>query len=227
LSKTFVIITAGGTGSRMHNTVPKQFLKLGKLPLLWYVIRQFHEALQPAQIIVTLPAGYQAYWAELCEAEGLALPHETLTGGQERFHSVKAALEAIRAEEGWVGIHDGVRPFVSTGLIQRVQRAAEASGAALPALPVQDSVRQRVNDQWVAQDRSLIQRVQTPQIFDLHRLKAAYQTAWQHNLTDDAMVWEKAGHSVSLVEGEEPNFKITHEWDFEMAEWLSQKLDYK
>lgn len=227
MENCFVIITAGGTGSRLNKAVPKQFLMIGGKPVLFYAIEQFYHAIEPSKIILTLPEEYRTYWENLCRENQLTIPHEVIPGGDERFHSVKTALSQIPREEGIVGIHDGVRPFTSQGLIQAVFEEAKRSGAALPALPLRDSIRQNYNNHWVSKDRRFFRRIQTPQAFALKPLKEAYKLDWDETFTDDLTVWEYAGNTFQLVKGEERNFKITNALDLEFAEFLSQNLEIK
>lgn len=227
MTDTYVIITAGGTGTRLNRSVPKQFLKIGEKPILWYTLVQFHQVLSPEKIYVTLPEAYLGYWQRLCDDEGFTIPHEVISGGQERFYSVKQALDQIPDKSGLVSIQDGVRPLASEQLIQRVWKAAQKHKAAIPTISVRDSLRKLRDEGWMPTDRTLYQKVQTPQVFDLAGLKKAYETAWDESLTDDAMVWEKAGGKVTLVAGEEKNFKITNEWDLDLAAFLLQNKDLK
>lgn len=211
----------------MNQSLPKQFLTVAGYPLLWHSISRFYQALEPEKILVTLPATYLDYWYSLCDELGLSIPHEVVTGGKERFHSVQHALSKIPDVEGLVGIHDGVRPFVSSDLIQMVWQKARENEAAVPATPVKNSIRKYVSEYWAAEDRSLFRSIQTPQVFDLRQLKTAYQRSVDANVTDDAMVWEASGKSIHLVDGEERNLKVTNEWDFEFAHFLGQKLEFK
>ncbi len=227
MKNSFVIITAGGIGKRLNQSLPKQFLTIAGYPLLWHSVKRFYEALNPKKILITLPESYLDYWNALCGSYGLSIPHEVVTGGEERFHSVQYALSKVSDSEGLVGIHDGVRPFVSNELIQRVWKEAQENEAAVPAIPLKDTIRKYSGDYWKAEDRASFRSIQTPQVFDLRKLKTAYQENLGTNVTDDAMVWEASGKSISLVNGEESNLKITNEWDFEFAQVLGQKLAAK
>ena len=133
---------------------------------------------------------------------------------------MKNGLAAADAE-GLIGVHDGVRPFVSPAVVEAAYRAAEKYGAAVPALPVADSLRLLQPDGSSRPvDRSLMRRVQTPQVFRADWLRAAYGQAYREEFTDDASVVEAAGHSVALVGGNPENIKLTTPWDLQVAEML-------
>ena len=140
-------------------------------------------------------------------------------GGAERFHSVLAGLQTL-PDAGIVGIHDAVRPFPSVETIQRCFAVAGEKGSAVPVVPVKDSIRRVGRDETSshAEDRSVLRAVQTPQCFDLATLKAAFDTPYRSEFTDDASVFEAAGHHVALCEGDPWNVKVTTPEDLTIAE---------
>lgn len=115
MKKRYAIIVAGGKGLRMGWEIPKQFIVLGPEPILMHTIRCFHRFDAEMKIILVLPAEQQNYWKELCREYAFTLPHQIVDGGETRFHSVKNGLSAIQDPEGWVAIHDGVRPLWQRG----------------------------------------------------------------------------------------------------------------
>ena len=222
--RTITIIVAGGSGTRFGAQLPKQFLMLGDKPILMRTIEAFGENRDGSfDVIVTLPADQLELWRRLCEKYGFAVPHRVVAGGETRWHSVKNALDSIGDVAGVdvIAVHDGVRPLATANLIRRVLEAARRDGAAIPVVPLNDSVRQLAGDGTShALDRSLLRAVQTPQAFDARLLIEAYRQPFAPMFTDDASVVERYGHHVTLVEGEPQNLKITRPMDLALAEYL-------
>lgn len=215
----YAIIVAGGRGLRMGGELPKQFLPLSGKPVLMRTLELFEG--EVSRIILVLPEDHIPFWQELCQRYHFTLPHTVALGGETRFHSVRSGLSHL-PQEGLVAVHDGVRPLVSSALIRRSFEEAERSGAALPACPVTDSLRLRQDEgKSEAVDRSRYVAVQTPQTFDLGRLKRAYEQAYCPLFTDDASVYEAASlGSITLIDGEETNIKLTTPRDLLLAELL-------
>lgn len=206
----------------MGREIPKQFIPIGGRPVLMHTLIRFVDC---QHIVLALPAEHIAYWAELCQEYQFDLPHTICHGGATRYHSVRNALELARSlspSPALVAIHDGVRPFVSTEVIDECFRAAEASGAALPYRPVTDSLRQLDGSGSHAVERSQYIAVQTPQVFDLDQLMSAYGYGFSPAFTDDASVWEAAfpDRGIALVEGNAENIKLTTPIDLLTAEHL-------
>ena len=221
--RTIAIIVAGGSGTRFGADVPKQFLELGGRPILMRTIEAFGEKRDGSfDVIVTLPADQMALWRELCGKYGFAVPHRVVAGGETRWHSVKNALDSIDdpADVDVIAVHDGVRPLATADLIDRVLEAARRDGAAIPVVMLNDSVRQVDGEISHALDRSSLRAVQTPQAFDARLLLEAYGQPFEPTFTDDASVVERAGHNVTLVEGDPRNLKITRPMDLALAEYL-------
>ena len=162
-------------------------------------------------------------WRTMCERQGFAVPHRVVAGGETRWHSVKNALDRIGdlADVDVIAVHDGVRPQATAELIHRVLEAARRDGAAIPVVPLNDSVRQLDGDGAShALDRASLRAVQTPQAFDARLLIEAYKQPFAPTFTDDASVVERYGHSVTLVDGDPQNLKITRPMDLALAEYL-------
>ena len=226
MKKRYVIIVAGGRGLRMGGDVPKQFLPVGGMPVLMRTLDAFHEALPMSGIILVLPTDQQAYWRQLCDEYLFAVPHQIADGGETRFHSVQNGLALVPDDaEGVVGVHDGVRPFVSQEVIRRCFDAALEHGAVVPVVPVVETVRQILPEgDSLTVDRSLYRLVQTPQTFRISLFKEAMRQPYQPSFTDDASVMEAMGYHISLVEGNRENIKLTTPSDIDYAEYLCQLM---
>ena len=219
--KQSVIIVAGGKGSRMGSETPKQFLPLNGEPILFHTIRQFRKALPEAELVLVLPKQELARWKVLSfETEFQSL--KIAEGGLERFHSVKAGLALVSGEV--VGIHDAVRPLVSKSCILESFEWAEKKGAAIPVVALKDSLRAIEGQHSVAKNRKNFCLVQTPQCFQVEKLKLAYEQDFHPSFTDDASVYEAAGNAVQLVAGNTENIKITTPADLVIAEALLKRL---
>jgi 2-C-methyl-D-erythritol 4-phosphate cytidylyltransferase len=215
-----IILVAGGKGLRMGGDIPKQFLPVQGKPILMRTIEAFHRFDTDIHTVLVLPADQQAYWQQLCREYDFHLPYDLATGGETRFHSVKNGLEQVR-EDGWVGVHDGVRPFVSTEVIAACYEAAEQHQAAIPVIEVVETVRHLLSDggsQTVP--RGDYRLVQTPQVFSVGLLKRAYEQPYVPAFTDDASVVEALGVEVTLVPGNRENIKVTTPYDLRVAEML-------
>ena len=217
--KKFTLIVAGGSGSRMNTAIPKQFLLLKQKPVLIYTIERFERYDPAIEIILVLPSDQFDYWKQLCNQYGLKIPHRLVAGGSVRFESVKNGLSEIN-EDGIVAIHDGVRPLVSLETIDRCFKMAEAKGNSLPVMPVVESIRVVEGNNNFSVDRERYVDVQTPQVFSVSEIKKAYELGFDSSFTDDAMVLERLGIKINLVEGNRENFKITHASDLIVAEAL-------
>lgn len=206
----------------MKASVPKQFLLIDGRPILMHTIEKFQAALPELSLIVVLPVEHLITWKALCDEHRFEVPHQTISGGETRFHSVKNGLSVVKG--GLVAVHDGVRPLVSKETIQRCFEEASRAGAAIPVVPSSESVRVVANFSSKALDRSTIRMVQTPQCFRYEWVKEAFEQDYRESFTDCASVVEAAGFSVSLVEGNPENIKITHPADLALASWvLAQK----
>ena len=209
--KTFAIIVAGGKGLRMGGDVPKQFLPIGGKPVLMHTIEAFREALDDVQIVLVLPAEQHDYWQKLCKDYNFRSPELIATGGETRFHSVKNGLALLpEDDEAVVGVHDGVRPFVSRDTIQRCFSTAAEGKAVVPVVPVVETLRQILPDGTsITRPRNEYRLVQTPQTFPLALLKQAYEQPYSESFTDDASVVEAMDKEITMVEGNRENIKLT------------------
>ena len=223
------IIVAGGKGLRMGADLPKQFLPIGGRPVLMHTLEAFERAVPGIRLVLVLPEDHQPFWHDLCLQHSFRLPHEVATGGATRFHSVLNGLEALvklssaeisSSSDSLVAVHDGVRPFVAPEVIRRTFDAAREHGAAVPVVPVVETLRQLSSSSSCTVDRSAYRLVQTPQTFQLPLLLRAYGQTYRDAFTDDASVVEALGHDITLVEGNRENIKITTPFDLTIAEAL-------
>lgn len=221
----FAILVAGGQGLRMGGDVPKQFLPLGGQPVLMHTIDRFREVFPDMHIIVVLPQGQHDYWHDLCRRHHLEGGFLTAPGGDTRFHSVLNGLNAIPADvsEGLVGVHDGVRPFVSRDTLRRCYDEAARSGTAVPVVPVVETLRHVSPDgESMTVPRGDYRLVQTPQVFSLALLRQAYRQPYAPQFTDDASVVEALGERITLVEGNRENIKLTTPADLLLAKGIME-----
>ena len=218
----YAILVAGGKGLRMGSDIPKQFLPLRGRPVLMHTIDVFRRTYPDIHIILVLPREQQDYWRQLCGQHDYDVELCVADGGETRFHSVSNGLSQIPdGARGVVGVHDGVRPFVSPETIRRCFESAEEFGAVVPVVPVVETVRQVLADgSSMTVDRNAYRLVQTPQTFEIQLLKKAYGQPFDPFFTDDASVVEAMGHPIKLVEGNNENIKLTNPADLKLAEGM-------
>lgn len=218
----YIIIVAGGKGLRMGGDIPKQFMPVCGKPVLMRTIERFREYSASLGIILVLPESQQDYWKGLCKEYDFSVDYQIANGGRTRFHSVQNGLALIPDDsEGVVGVHDGVRPFVSIETIERCYNTARDSKAVIPVTPVVETLRY-IGDGDEGRNvlRSNYMLVQTPQTFDIQLLKEANKQEYNEAFTDDASVVEGIGHTVTMVEGNRENIKLTTPFDMKIAEVL-------
>ncbi len=219
-----VILVAGGQGRRMLHPEPKAFLPLAGQPLFTYSLNTIAALPEVSGVVLVAPAGQNdRAWKIVRQLPAGGKVREIVEAGPRRQDSVRNGMDCLPPDAELVLIHDAARPFASAALIRRVAEAAAGSGAALPGLPIVDTLK-RVNTEGRIEstvDRRSLVAVQTPQGFRAAVLRQAYQRAWQENqtATDDAGLVEFAGQPVTVVEGEAMNFKITRPYDLELAGW--------
>ena len=219
--KSYAIIVAGGSGSRMRSVVPKQFISLNGLPVLMHTLQAFHKSSNDPQLIVVLPADFHTYWLQLCVTHNFTVPHHLVNGGETRFHSVKNGLDAIPGDEtALIAVHDAVRPLTAIEIIDNAYSHAAKHGNAVVAVKSRDSVRQGKHQRSISLLRDEVYLIQTPQTFQSAQLKAAYKQLFDPAFTDDASVVEKTGINIELIEGNYQNIKITFPEDIAIAELL-------
>jgi 2-C-methyl-D-erythritol 4-phosphate cytidylyltransferase len=209
-----IIITAGGIGRRMNSTVPKQFIEVNGLPILMHTIKRFYDYDSSCEIILTLPEDWLIYWSEMRIKYNFQIPHHVVSGGVERYDSIKNALDHCHTEI--IGVHDGVRPLVSMETIHRCLELVKKEGAVIPVLGLKESIRKMEGEFSIALERKEYFTVQTPQFFTFDILNKAYHLPFHDKITDDASLVEEAGFKISLVEGNEENIKVTTPFDLKI-----------
>jgi len=223
-SRVSLVVVAAGRGSRFGGSLPKQYAPCAGKPLIAHTLEALAGAREFCAVTVVIhPDDRELYDAALAQLSDRA--RATLTkpafGGATRQASVRLGLEAQRGlEPEIVLIHDGARPFPSPALVERAIRAAEAKGAAIPATPVTDTIKQVDGEGRIvgAPERAALRAVQTPQAFRFDLILDAHLRAQSAELTDDAAVAAEAGHIVHVFEGEAANLKVTTMKDLAEAE---------
>lgn len=225
--KNLAIVLAGGNGTRMQSSIPKQFLLIKGLPVLMHTLQAFYFSDLSPDLFLVIAKSEQATWATLCKNYNFKIPHTIVSGGKDRFQSVFNALlylKQLNSPENIaaiVAIHDGVRPLVSNSLIKRVYDQAVLYSNAVPCLDCRDSIRLIEGEDSRVVDRGCYRMIQTPQCFNYVAILEAYEKAaeeqfdtnedmeFSQKFTDDSSVAQYAGMKINLVKGEYKNIKIT------------------
>lgn len=212
----YAIVVAGGKGTRIKSSLPKQFLELNGVPILIHTLNAFVRYSRQIKIILVLPEDDIKTWEQLATKHQFTTPITLQSGGETRFQSVRRGLQKIEGN-GLVAIHDGVRPLISEDIIGASFRLAAVHQSAVAAVRLKESIRMTDQDNTKAVDRLRFRIIQTPQTFDVALIKKAYEIKEDLSLTDDASVAERAGHVISLFEGSYENIKITTPEDLVVA----------
>ena len=217
------VIVAAGSASRMGG-IDKVMAPLGGEPMIVKTVRAFQQCDAIREIVVVTRPDLIVPIMDLCAS--MEKVRAVVAGGSSRQASVSLGLNALSEKVKLAAIQDGARPFVTWQLIDRVVRAAHSFGAAAPAIPVKDTIKE-VTGGVVKQtpDRSTLFAVQTPQVIDFDLLRAALKKAEQEQaqVTDDCSAVERMGMSVKIVEGDERNIKVTTPLDLKIAELLLEE----
>jgi 2-C-methyl-D-erythritol 4-phosphate cytidylyltransferase len=223
--KKSMIIVAGGSGTRMGAEIPKQFIELNGKPILMHTLENLHVMDKTMQLILVLPVSQFSVWDELKKKHGFLLRHELAQGGKTRFLSVKNGLAKV-VDSDVVGVHDGVRPFPSKQMVEACFAAAISSGAAIPTVPIVQSLRKLNQGISEAIDRNNYCAVQTPQCFQTSILRKAFKSALRTDYSDDATVVEENGQKILLIDGNDENIKITTPIDLELAQLIFSRRTF-
>ena len=213
-----VIITAGGIGKRMKSLLPKQFIQINEKAILMHTIETFYHFNPESQLILTLPEDWIEYWRQLCVEEDFKIPHRVISGGAERFFSIKNALEYCDGK--YIAIHDGVRTLVNISTLTACFDAVLNQKAVIPVLNLKESLRKKTQKGTEVVNREDYLLVQTPQCFQREVIIEAYNQEFNERFTDDASLVEELGIDVSTVIGNDENIKITTQADLIYAELL-------
>jgi len=223
--KGAAIIPAAGSGTRMKSSCPKQYLMLAGRPILIHTIAAFHRHSDIDLIIVVVPKDRVNPTSRLLDDWGLSEKAEVTAGGIRRQDSVRNGLTRINGRADIVLVHDGARPLVEQQLISDCLEAAAQEGAAIAAIPVKDTLKRGSREGRITAtiDRSELWQAQTPQAAIRTHLEKAFEAAEGDDVTDEAMLLERAGYPVKLVTGSEKNIKITRPEDLAIAENILMK----
>lgn len=219
MASCIALIVAAGRGTRLGAALPKQYLPLAGEPLLRHAIRALATHRRISGVRAVIHPDDRGRYEDAARGIEVLPP---VPGGAQRQDSVRLGLESLAdLDPELVAIHDGARPFLEAGLIDRVLDAAEVATGAIPALPVADTIKRGRDGRIVETvDRSHLWRAQTPQVFRFREILAAHRAAAGLELSDDAAVAERAGLAVTLVAGSESNLKVTTPEDLLRAESL-------
>lgn len=201
----------------MKSRIPKQFMEIEGLPVLMHTLHAFLNSVPDVRLIIVLPARQVDTWKTLVEKYSFRVPHRVAEGGQKRFYSVRNGLEHV-PDDCVVAIHDGVRPVVTSRLIQTCFRDAHRYGNAVPCIVPAESVRVMTGGTHRPMDRNQVRIIQTPQVFQAALIKKAYLQPFRESFTDDATVLEQSGIPIHLIQGDPFNIKITCPEDLILAE---------
>lgn len=218
------VIVAAGNASRMGG-IDKVMAPLGGEPIILRTVRAFQNCEAIREIVVVTRTDLLVTLMDLCA--DFSKVRAVVVGGADRPASVQAGLNALSDKVRLAAIQDGARPLITDAVIDRTVRAAHTYGAAAPAVPVKDTVK--VVKGGIVRgtpDRSTLQAVQTPQVFDVDLLRGALKKAAKNGtvITDDCSAVENIGMSVRIVEGDERNLKVTTPMDLQIARTLLEEM---
>ena len=218
------VIVAAGTASRMQG-IDKVMAPLKGEPMIMRTVRAFENCDAVKEIVIVTREDLILPITELCA--GFRKVRAVICGGADRPESVRKGLNALSGKVTLAAIQDGARPLITEAVIDRTIRAANTYSAAAPGIAVKDTVKV-VTGGLVKQtpDRSTLQAIQTPQVFDRQLLSGALEKAKKENaaITDDCSAVERMGMSVKIVEGDERNIKVTTPMDLKIAELLLEEI---
>ncbi|MBQ6839069.1 MAG: 2-C-methyl-D-erythritol 4-phosphate cytidylyltransferase [Oscillospiraceae bacterium] len=218
------VIVAAGSASRMGG-IDKVMAPLQGEPMIVRTVRAFQNCAAIREIVVVTRQDLLVTIMGLCKDYDKV--KAVVVGGRDRPESVRLGLNALSDKVKLAAIQDGARPLITDAVIDRTVRAANTYGAAAPGIPVKDTIK-TVKGGLVTDtpDRSALQAIQTPQVFDYDLLRGALKKAWQENapITDDCSAVERIGFKVKIVEGDERNIKITTPLDLKIAQLFLEEM---
>ena len=224
-----VVIVAAGTGSRMNMGINKQFIKLEGKEIIAYTIEKFYNNSNIEDIVVVVKEDESEFFKKEILDKYNFKNVKIAYGGKERQDSVYNGLKLLDEKCDVVLIHDGARPFVSDKIIDKSIEEAKEHKAIVVGVPVKDTIKVIDNDKNIVDtpNRSLLWAVQTPQTFDYNILIDAYKDAFKNKFygTDDAMLVERIGYKVKMLEGSYNNIKITTQEDLNIGSQILRVQD--
>lgn len=223
-----VVIVAAGTGSRMKKDINKQFIKLKNKEIVAHTIEKFYNSENIDDIVVVIREDEEEYFNKNIKEKYGFTNIKVAHGGNERQDSVFNGIKMLKKECDVVLIHDGARPFVTDDIIKRSINKANEYNAIVVGVKVKDTIKV-VSDNGNIVDtpnRSYLWAVQTPQVFKYDIITKAYEDAYNNNYygTDDAMLVERIGYNVKMIEGSYNNIKITTQEDLEFGEQILKNI---
>ena len=224
-----VVIVAAGTGSRMNMGINKQFIKLEGKEIIAYTIEKFYNNSNIEDIVVVVKEDESEFFKKEILDKYNFKNVKIAYGGKERQDSVYNGLKLLDEKCDVVLIHDGARPFVSDKIIDKSIEEAKEHKAIVVGVPVKDTIKVIDNDKNIVDtpNRSVLWAVQTPQTFDYNILIDAYKDAFKNKFygTDDAMLVERLGYKVKMLEGSYNNIKITTQEDLSVGSQILRVQD--
>ena len=226
MKRATAIVLAAGDSRRMGGDTAKPYLPIGGRPLVLRTLDRMFSAASVDEVVLVVAGDRITQCESMLRADPVLRDRRWILqpGGVTRQQSAKCGLERVESDAEIVIIHDGARPFVSAGLIDRCVEVAAERDAVVVGLPVRDTIKVVSEDHWIqtTPERSSLWEIQTPQVFKRELIVAAHQQAERESahVTDDAMVVERLGVPVYVLEGEQTNFKITVPDDVWLAEAL-------
>ena len=219
-----VIIVAAGSGQRFEGKLPKQYRALAEKPILLWSYEAFLNHPMIDNIVIVVHSDHRYYFDNKI-ADHIDKNTKVVTGGNTRLNSVHQGLKALQSvNPEFVLVHDAARPFVSERMISRVCRELPKLEAIIPTIPVIDTLKS-TNENMISGsvDREKIRNAQTPQGFKYQTLYKLYSRNTDLNVTDDSILFERAGETVYFVDGERGNFKLTYPEDLDLAHFILSK----
>lgn len=227
MDKFTAIVLAAGSGKRMGQEIPKQYMDLGGVPLMVYSLQAFQKSPVDEIVLVVTPGDVKKCRKDIVEKYGISKCVHIVEGGAERYNSVYAGLSAV--SEGYVLIHDCARAFIDQAIIQRCMASVVECKACVAGMPSKDTIKLTDSQGLVVDtpDRNKLWIVQTPQCFEYNLIKGAYDAIMptaDKSITDDAMIVEKAtNHRVQMIEGSYNNIKVTTPEDIAFGQAILAK----
>ncbi len=225
------IIAAAGLGLRLKRNIPKPYLLLEDKPILAHTLRAFEDCSDIAMVYIVVAENKIDYCKQhIVDEYQFQKVAQIIPGGEKRQDSVYNGLHKIAADTDIVVVHDGARPLVTPQLISQCIREAQACGAAIAALPINDTIKQADDNGQIKKTipRDGLWAAQTPQAFKYSLLKQAFDEAYQSNFcgTDEASLLERMGHKIKIIKGSNYNIKVTTPDDLVLVEAMLKNMKH-
>lgn len=225
--KITAIIAAGGIGKRMGSSEPKQYIELLGKPIICHTLDRFREVPEIGEVIIVVPPDYvHSFVEEVIKPYSYPGNWRVTAGGTHRQDSVRNGLALVSGDCDVVIVHDGVRPFITSQVIEKSVKAVLQEGAVIIATPLKETIKKVGPDLNIQEtvDRKNLWGAQTPQTFRASLLKEAMEVAYKNNFlgTDEASLVERLGIKVKIIEGDSRNIKITTPDDLVVASAIAR-----